>query len=105
MPLSIDCFLLSPELTPTIEFVTASSKFFCQDLTKGLEAVAISCVNLFDNDRPDVVRNRDYSSTRVCDNDKVKINTDVNFLVCCSCEDDCSDPSVCACQLLTQEQV
>jgi histone-lysine N-methyltransferase SETDB1 len=31
----------------------------------------------------------------------VAINTDKEFLVCCDCEDDCSDKSKCACWQLT----
>jgi histone-lysine N-methyltransferase SETDB1 len=105
MPIPIDCFMFSPDLSPTLEFRSAPGVFSCEDLTKGLEAVPISCVNLFNSDRPDVVRNKDYSATRVYDNDRVRINTDVDFLVCCSCENDCSDPRTCACQLLTEYQV
>ncbi|WAR03493.1 LOW QUALITY PROTEIN: SETB1-like protein [Mya arenaria] len=95
--LPIDAFCCDPELHVHYEFIPV--KTFCdiKDISYGKENVVISCVNGIDRQYPDYV---DYSNQRIPASG-VKLNLDPNFLVCCDCEDNCRDPSKCACQQLT----
>jgi len=104
IPLTVDQFSFSPYQSTTSEFVFSRGLFFKEDVTRGLEKVPISCVNVFDSTKPNVIEKNNYAALRV-PAANVKINTDASFLVCCDCQDDCSDPKVCACQLLTEFQV
>ncbi|KAI8040133.1 hypothetical protein M5D96_007563 [Drosophila gunungcola] len=67
------------------------------DISKGQEKMAIPLVNYYDNTLPPPCT---YAKQRI-PTEGVHLNLDDEFLVCCDCEDDCSDKSKCACWQLT----
>ncbi|KAI6235003.1 hypothetical protein M3Y95_00005500 [Aphelenchoides besseyi] len=70
----------------------------CQDYSGTREAVDIPIVNSIDNEGiPSMI----YQSRRFMD--EPLLERQMEFLSCCSCDDDCLDASKCACQQLTAE--
>lgn len=63
----------------------------------GLEKMKIPVVNAFDDQRPPALI---YSEKRI-PTEGVNINTDLDFLCCCDCTDDCFDKSKCQCFQMT----
>ena len=60
--------------------------FFQKDITEGREEMPIQCVNYYDHTMPPPCI---YSADRI-PTEGVNINTDLEYLVGCDCEDDCS---------------
>ena len=79
------------------EFKPSRELCTIKDLSYGKENVAISCVNSIDRNFPEYV---EYSTVRL-PTDKVKLNTDLEFLAGGDCTDDCRDKDKCACWQLT----
>lgn len=79
------------------------NEIFCQseDIADGKEQQPISCFNFVDKE---LLTNFTYITERRLHpllTQCWQVVKDKNFLVCCNCEDDCSDSNKCACQLLT----
>jgi len=72
---------------------------FCniKDISYGNEAVPVPCVNSIDSLYPEYV---EYSTVRMPQKN-VNINTEVEFLTGCDCQDDCMDLEKCSCRQLT----
>lgn len=55
----------------------------------------VNCCSRYE--RPPII---DYVSKRFASN-QVRLNADMDFVSCCSCQDNCSDKNKCECQKLT----
>jgi len=75
------------------------SRQFCniKDISYGKEAIPIPCINSIDGSYPEYV---EYSTIRLPQK-KVNINTEVEFLTGCECQDDCVNTDKCSCRHLT----
>ena len=85
---------------PTLRcFKQISVYYLCSslDITKGKENVRVSSVNSIDCTDPEFVE----VYTRWCLPTDFEINTELEFLVCCDCTDDCQDKTKCQCWQLT----
>lgn len=56
-----------------------------QDISDGKEAMAVPCVNYYDNTKPPTCI---YSARRI-PTDGVNLELDTDFLCGCDCDDDC----------------
>ncbi|EDV19881.1 uncharacterized protein TRIADDRAFT_61660 [Trichoplax adhaerens] len=68
------------------------------DITYGKERMPIACVNEANSELPNAF---EYVTQRLY-SDGVKIDLDEGFLLCCDCDDNCSDASKCICRQLTK---
>ncbi|XP_049838962.1 uncharacterized protein LOC126284229 isoform X1 [Schistocerca gregaria] len=80
-----------------------NEKYFIkiEDISHGVEAVPVPCINTVDSRKPDDIT---YVTKHVPTNGTY-IETDPEFLVCCECTDDCLDKEKCACWQQTMEGV
>lgn len=85
-PLHVDCFDFSPDTNCLAEYVIESAIVHKNDISGGLEEVPIPLVNYYDNTLPQ----KCIYSTKVIPTEGVYINKELDFLVGCDCEDDCS---------------
>lgn len=97
--IAIDCFSFSPAVRVAVEWRTEQDSVVVEDISHGAESVPVAAVNTEDQARPEFL---DYCTTRIPQGG-VKINTDPEFLVCCDCQDNCSDSERCACRQLTSQ--
>ncbi|XP_017045110.2 LOW QUALITY PROTEIN: histone-lysine N-methyltransferase eggless [Drosophila ficusphila] len=95
--LNVDNFDFTPDLKSLAEYSIDPSIVKDSDISKGQEKMAIPLVNYYDNTLPPPCT---YAKQRI-PTEGVHLNLDDEFLVCCDCEDDCSDKSKCACWQLT----
>ncbi|XP_034652801.1 histone-lysine N-methyltransferase eggless [Drosophila subobscura] len=95
--LNVDNFDFTPDLCCLAEYYIESTIVKEADISKGQEKMAIPLVNYYDNTLPPPC---EYAKQRI-PTEGVNLNLDEEFLVCCDCEDDCSDKSKCACWQLT----
>ncbi|XP_052839483.1 histone-lysine N-methyltransferase eggless [Drosophila gunungcola] len=95
--LNVDNFDFTPDLKCLAEYSIDPSIVKDTDISKGQEKMAIPLVNYYDNTLPPPCT---YAKQRI-PTEGVHLNLDDEFLVCCDCEDDCSDKSKCACWQLT----
>ncbi|XP_022228791.2 histone-lysine N-methyltransferase eggless [Drosophila obscura] len=95
--LNVDNFDFTPDLRCLAEYYIESTIVKEADISKGQEKMAIPLVNYYDNTLPPPC---EYAKQRI-PTEGVNLNLDEEFLVCCDCEDDCSDKSKCACWQLT----
>ena len=79
------------------EFKNGIALTSIKDLSYGVEAVPVPCVNTVDNSYPEYV---EYSTSRLPQKGVI-INTDQEFLTGCDCVDDCGDKEKCQCWQLT----
>lgn len=70
------------------------------DMSFNQENVPVSLVNSVNYEYPEFLK---YSKVRL-PQDNVKIPLDPEFMVCCDCEDDCSDETKCQCRMLTRKE-
>ncbi|KAK6643619.1 hypothetical protein RUM43_005129 [Polyplax serrata] len=70
-----------------------------KDISYGYENIPVSCVNEINHSWPSFM---DYSTSRI-PQEGVNICFDEEFLVCCTCTDDCQDKEKCECWQLTIE--
>lgn len=97
--LTIDMFSFDFYIHTDREF-EANAKFLnVYDITEGKETVPISCVNCIDLNKPE---NVEYSSIRI-PLDGVPLDTNVDLMDGCQCEDNCRDRSKCGCWRKTFE--
>ena len=62
------------------------------------------CVNIFSTETPDCMLDSfEYLTTRTFE-PNIPCQREAEFLVCCSCEDNCLNRSKCECWQLTQEE-
>lgn len=97
--LEIDYFTIDPEIKLAREWVPFAKYFDVLDITDNNEDVFISCVNAIEKEGPIKFT---YSSVRI-PTKNVYLNLNPDYLVCCSCEDDCKDKTRCECWQLTME--
>lgn len=83
--LSVDSFDFSPDTNCLAEYVIESAIIQKNDISGGLEEMAIPLINYYDNTLPP----KCVYSTKVIPTEGVHINKDLDFLVGCDCEDDC----------------
>ncbi|XP_017010384.2 histone-lysine N-methyltransferase eggless [Drosophila takahashii] len=95
--LNVDNFDFTPDLKCLAEYSIDPSIVKDTDISKGQEKMAIPLVNYYDNSLPPPCT---YAKQRI-PTEGVHLNLDEEFLLCCDCEDDCSDKSKCACWQLT----
>ncbi|XP_016947742.1 histone-lysine N-methyltransferase eggless [Drosophila biarmipes] len=95
--LNVDNFDFTPDLKCLAEYSIDPSIVKDTDISKGQEKMAIPLVNYYDNTLPPPCT---YAKQRI-PTEGVHLNLDPEFLLCCDCEDDCSDKSRCACWQLT----
>ncbi|EDW49255.1 GM11794 [Drosophila sechellia] len=95
--LNVDNFDFTPDLKCLAEYSIDPSIVKDTDISKGQEKMAIPLVNYYDNTLPPPCT---YAKQRI-PTEGVHLNLDEEFLLCCDCEDDCSDKSKCACWQLT----
>ncbi|XP_017147643.1 histone-lysine N-methyltransferase eggless [Drosophila miranda] len=95
--LNVDNFDFTPDLRCLAEYYIESTIVKEADISKGQEKMAIPLVNYYDNTLPPPC---EYAKQRI-PTEGVNLNLDEEFLVCCDCEDDCSDKESCACWQLT----
>lgn len=92
------------ELDVSVLLTSPSLSISCfryeKDISCGQEPMQVSMVNEVSNDWVD--SKFSYISRRFA-HDSVPMTTEDQFLACCSCDDDCSDPDTCECQLMTKE--
>lgn len=102
-PLDIMYFSMETEVE-IFRSITASVMhqcyWFLEDLSQGQETQPISVLNFVDEDRLDPKFR--YRSQRF-PGPGVHLTLDAEFLSCCDCIDNCSDPQSCSCQRLTSE--
>lgn len=92
----IDFFTFDAWVNVRDVFAPMKGKVFEEDITGGKEFNPISFVNYFDETRP----NAEYCCELQPQGD-VKIPSDPEFLVGCTCTNNCQDHAVCACTQLT----
>ena len=97
LQLEIDFFNLDWWLHVLNEWKPARQFCNIKDISYGNEAVPVPCVNSIDNLYPEYV---EYSTVRMPQKN-VNINTEVEFLTGCDCQDDCMDVEKCSCRQLT----
>ncbi|EDV57067.2 histone-lysine N-methyltransferase eggless [Drosophila erecta] len=95
--LNVDNFDFTPDLKCLAEYSIDPSIVKDTDISRGQEKMAIPLVNYYDNTLPPPCT---YAKQRI-PTEGVHLNLDEEFLLCCDCEDDCSDKSKCACWQLT----
>ncbi|XP_049945677.1 histone-lysine N-methyltransferase eggless-like isoform X1 [Schistocerca serialis cubense] len=78
-----------------------NEKYFIkiEDISDGVEAVPVPCINTVDSRKPDKFM---YVTKYVATNGTY-IETDPEFLTCCDCTDDCLDKEKCTCWQRTME--
>ena len=94
--LGIDSFSFCPELVVSTRWTVPRNIIVIDDISNGEEAVPVPVINNVDGARPEL----EYCTVRLPQSGVV-INTDTDFLVCCSCEDDCVSMTDCQCRQLT----
>uniref|UniRef100_T1JK41 Histone-lysine N-methyltransferase n=1 Tax=Strigamia maritima TaxID=126957 RepID=T1JK41_STRMM len=97
--LTIDLFTFDSQICCFVEFAPEKVSINIPDLSYGCEPAPLSCVNNISNLYPAHVN---YTTKYLYAKD-VHATLDPNFLVCCNCDNDCSDSENCACQQLTLE--
>lgn len=98
-PFNVDLFEFEVDVQCLSEYKVDQKaiKWQSLDLSEGLEPMAVSCVNYYDQTLPpSCVYSTDRTPT-----EGVFLNVDEEFLACCDCEDDCLDKSKCQCWQLT----
>lgn len=93
----IDFFSMEPGIDCLNEFEPLRRIEYLKDISYGKEWTPVTCVNSLDHDLPAYM---EYITQRI-EGKGVKINNDDDFLVCCDCEDDCTDKEKCACWQMT----
>ncbi|XP_049843732.1 histone-lysine N-methyltransferase eggless-like isoform X4 [Schistocerca gregaria] len=78
-----------------------NEKYFIkiEDISNGVEAVPVPCINTVDSRKPD----KFMYVTKYVPTNGTYIETDTEFLTCCDCTDDCLDKKKCTCWQLTME--
>lgn len=97
--LSVDLFCMDSYVHIFCEFVPSQVLCYIKDISYGKENVLVSGVNCISREYPEYV---EYSTKRI-PNKGVDLILDPEFLLCCDCDDNCSDRSRCPCQQLTIE--
>ena len=97
--LEIECFAFDHSVHVTHVWKPFKKIINFEDFSHGEESVKISCVNSLDEAMPPPLT---YSNVRL-PTPSVPLNLDPEFLVCCSCTDNCLDKSKCECFALTVE--
>ncbi|MCL4140090.1 UNVERIFIED_CONTAM: hypothetical protein GTU68_049228, partial [Idotea baltica] len=95
--LEVDFFTVDKDISLRRLWIPSKSVYYDKDITDGKEDIHISCVNSIENESPNKLI---YSSVRI-PSVNVDLNLNPEYLVCCSCEDDCKDKSQCECWQLT----
>lgn len=95
--LNVENFDFDVNLHCLAEYVVDSYKMKKPDISEGVEQMAVSCVNSYDNsEAPPLI----YSNIRT-PTEGVNLNLDPAFLCGCDCTDDCMDKTKCQCWQLT----
>ncbi|XP_018016350.2 LOW QUALITY PROTEIN: histone-lysine N-methyltransferase SETDB1-like [Hyalella azteca] len=97
--LEIDYFSFELNIDVINEWAPSKELYTIPDFSQGVEPMPIHCVNSLDSDPPFPL---EYCNVRM-PAPGVPLNLDTDFLVCCSCTDDCQDKSRCECWQLTLE--
>jgi len=77
-----------------------SAQVYIPDVSGGQEKRPVSCVNFLNNENPD---HFEYTTVRTRE-PNVVISMEPEFLVSCSCTDNCTNRSQCECWQLTIEE-
>ncbi|KAL5288803.1 egg family protein [Megaselia abdita] len=96
-PLNVESFDFSWEVNCLAQYEDKSYELRIEDLSNGLEQMAVECVNYYDKTHPPPC---EYSTKRI-PTEGVNLNLDEEFLIGCDCEGDCSIRKDCACWQLT----
>ncbi|GFS93524.1 histone-lysine N-methyltransferase SETDB1-B, partial [Nephila pilipes] len=95
--ITIDFFSMNPYLVVFRTFRAREMLFQIDDVTNGKENVPVSCVNSWENTSPPPV---EYAAKRFA-GPGVVLNEKKEFLVGCTCTDNCQDSERCECQRIT----
>ncbi|XP_050520332.1 histone-lysine N-methyltransferase eggless-like [Daktulosphaira vitifoliae] len=95
--MTIDFFDFNPNINPLAEFKNGECILSISDVSYESEFRPISLVNTLDSSSPPFVT---YITKRKVMKG-VNLCTDIKFLTCCDCTDNCEDKSKCSCWQLT----
>jgi len=85
--LTIDMFSFDYYIHTNREYEANAKYLKIDDITDGKESVPISCVNCIDTKKPEII---EYSSKRIALKG-VPLDTNINLMEGCQCEDNCRD--------------
>ncbi|XP_077285961.1 SET domain bifurcated histone lysine methyltransferase eggless [Arctopsyche grandis] len=97
--MSVDLFDFDFRVHCLAEFVLMKCFVSKGDISHGVEAVPVPCVNYYDNSLPEFW----CYSTKRQPTKGVDLNIDEEFLCACDCTDDCRNKETCQCWQLTYE--